>query len=112
MLLNLLGFHKYSNEKKRIICSNDSYLQCFCKLCHSIGIEGQLKFIHILTLSLPRYLYLFSCLPSFSPCLLREFGIGSTNHTFIDIFLYSHHLSVWYCINVVGRSSVLVTHGS
>ena len=28
------------------------------------------------------------------------------------IFLYSHHLSVWYCIYIVRRNSVLVTHGS
>ena len=27
----------------------------------------------------------------------------------ISIFLYSHHLSDWYCIDIVRRSSVLVT---
>ena len=27
-------------------------------------------------------------------------------------FLYSHHLSAWYCIDIVRRNSVLVTHGS
>ena len=28
------------------------------------------------------------------------------------IFLYSHHLSAWYCIDIVGRNFVSVTHGS
>ena len=28
----------------------------------------------------------------------------------IDIFLYSHHLSAWYCINIIRRNSVLVIH--
>ena len=30
----------------------------------------------------------------------------------IDIFLYSHHLPAWYCIDIVRRNSVLVTCGS
>ena len=30
----------------------------------------------------------------------------------IDVFLYSHHLSGQYCIDIVRRNSVLVTHGS
>ena len=37
---------------------------------------------------------------------------GLTNYPQIDIFLYSHHLSDWYCIDIVRRNSVLVTHGS
>ena len=41
-----------------------------------------------------------------------EFGIGSTNNLIIDIFLPSHHLSAWYCINIVRRNSVLVTDES
>ena len=28
------------------------------------------------------------------------------------IFLYSHHLSDWYCIDIVRRNSLLVTRGS
>ena len=28
----------------------------------------------------------------------------------IDIFLYSHHLSALYCINIIRRNSVLVIH--
>ena len=27
-------------------------------------------------------------------------------------FCYSHHLSAWYCIDIVRRNSVLITHGS
>ena len=30
----------------------------------------------------------------------------------MDIFLYSHHLSAWYGINIVRRNSVSVTNGS
>ena len=35
--------------------------------------------------------------------LFRKFGTWSTNHALIDIFLYSHPLSVWYCIDTVRR---------
>ena len=31
---------------------------------------------------------------------------------FIDIFLYSHYLSAYYCIDIVRRNSVLVGCGS
>ena len=34
------------------------------------------------------------------------------NNLKLNKYLYSHHLSSWYCINVVRRNSVLVTHGS
>ena len=44
--------------------------------------------------------------------LFGEFGLGSTNNPLVDIFIYSHHLSAWYCIYIVRRSSVLVTRGS
>ena len=30
----------------------------------------------------------------------------------IDIFVYSYHLSAWFCIDFVKRYSVLVTHGA
>ena len=36
-------------------------------------------------------------------------GVGSTNNPIIDILLYSHHLTAWYCIDIVRRNSVLVT---
>ena len=51
----------------------------------------------------PRYHYLFSLLSaiSLSLCLFQEFGSGSANHALIDIFLYSHHLSAWYCIDII-----------
>ena len=42
----------------------------------------------------------------------REIAIGSTNNPPIAIFLYSHHLSAGYYIDIVGRNSVLVTHES
>ena len=43
--------------------------------------------------------------------MLGEFCIGSTDNPSIDICLYSHHLSAWYCIDIVRRNSVLVNHG-
>ena len=45
-------------------------------------------------------------------CFFGEFGIGSSYVPLIYIFLYSHHFSAWYCIDIVRRNSVLVTHGS
>ena len=42
----------------------------------------------------------------------EEFGIGSTNNPLIDSSLYSRHFSVWYCLDIVSRNSVLVTHAS
>ena len=33
------------------------------------------------------------------------------NNPLIDIFLYSHHFSAWYCTDIVERNSVLVTYG-
>ena len=38
--------------------------------------------------------------------------MGSISNPIIDIFLYSHHLSARYCIDVARRNSSLVTHGS
>ena len=37
----------------------------------------------------------------------REFSIGSTNHPQIYRFLYSHHLSGWYCVDIVRRKGYL-----
>ena len=48
----------------------------------------------------------------FLKCKVKEFSIGSTNYPQTDIFLHSHHLSGWYCNDIVRRNSVLVTHGS
>ena len=45
-------------------------------------------------------------------CSFGEFGIGSINNPLIYIFLYSHDLPAWYCINIVKRNSVLVSYGS
>ena len=45
-------------------------------------------------------------------CLFGEFGIGSSCIPIIYIFLYSHHFSAWYCVDIVRRNSILVTHGS
>ena len=43
-------------------------------------------------------------------CWFGEFGIRSIRNPIIDFFLYSHHLSALYCIDIVMRNSVLVTH--
>ena len=34
------------------------------------------------------------------------------NNPFTIIFLYFHHLHTWYCIDIVRRNFILVTHGS
>ena len=36
--------------------------------------------------------------------------MGSTNKSLVDIFLYSHYLSVRNCIDIVRRNFVFVTH--
>ena len=36
-------------------------------------------------------------------CLFGEFGIGSTYIPLIYIFLHSHLLSAWYCMDIVGE---------
>ena len=41
-----------------------------------------------------------------------KFGVGSTYIPLIYIFLYSYNLSARYCIAIVRKNSVLVTHGS
>ena len=41
-----------------------------------------------------------------------EFGIRLINNPLIDILLYSHHFYAWYCIDIVRRNSLLVTHVS
>ena len=66
---------------------------------------------YVLTLSLQGCHYLFSLLSAMS-CLFKEFVGESTNHALNDIFLHSHYLSAWYCIDIVGRNSVLVTCGN
>ena len=40
--------------------------------------------------------------------LKEKIGIGSTSNLQIYIFLYSHHWSAWYCIDIFRRNSVLV----
>ena len=44
--------------------------------------------------------------------VLRIWYCRSTDNPLIDIFLYSHHLSAWSCIDIKRRNSVLVTYGS
>ena len=43
---------------------------------------------------------------------VEEFGIWSMDFPVIDMFLYSHHLSLWYCVVIIRRNTVLVTLGS
>ena len=39
-----------------------------------------------------------------------EFSIESTKNPLFNICLYSHLLSAWFCIDIVRRNSILVTH--
>ena len=60
-------------------------------------------------------LYFFKDLNPLTPKVsykFGEFGIRSTNNNLIEILLYSHHFYAWYCIDIVRRNSLLVTHGS
>ena len=53
------------------------------------------------------------CLP-YSSCDVNfeNLVFWSINNSPIDIFFYSHDLSTGYCIDIVGRNSLLVTDGS
>ena len=42
-------------------------------------------------------------------CWFRKFDIESTNNSQIDIFLYSHCSSAWYCIDIVWRNYASIT---
>ena len=56
---------------------------------------------------------LINNLPCFLLYRFREFGIRLTNYPLIDVLIfYSHHLPASYCISLVRRNSVLVTHGN
>ena len=44
--------------------------------------------------------------------IIIQHDIGWPNNPLICIFLYSHYLSACFCIDIVRRNSVLVTHGS
>ena len=45
-------------------------------------------------------------------CWFGECGVGSIYNSLINIFPYSHCLSVWYCVDIVRINSVLITYGS
>ena len=45
------------------------------------------------------------------PLIWRIWHWINNNNLLINIFLYSHHLSGWYCTNIVRRNSLLVTRG-
>ena len=45
-------------------------------------------------------------------CLFQEFGVESNDYLLVDVFLYSHHLFAFYCMDIVRRNYVLVTRGS
>ena len=55
---------------------------------------------------------LFTVLIQFLWCCFGEFGNGSAYNSLAYNILYSLHLSAWYCLDIVRRNSLLVTHGS
>ena len=42
----------------------------------------------------------------------KKMVIESPYNPLINIFVYSYLLTAWYCIDIVSKNSVLVTHGS
>ena len=76
-------------------------------------------FCFTLYLKVTKYfsIYFKKILTIFLPCftilimLVQRILYQIKNNPLTGIFLYSHHLSVWYCFDDVGRNSVLVTHG-
>lgn len=66
-----------------------------------------------LTLLLPRSHEWFSFLLAiqFLCRWLGEFGMGSADNPELIFLLYSHHLSAWFCADILERNSVFVTLG-
>ena len=52
------------------------------------------------------------CLPYNSCNFVWRIWCWINNNLLIDFLIHSHHLSDWYCIYIVRRNPVLVTHGS
>ena len=96
----------------REVCSVALVLPYYVFQINYLTWEWKLPMLCLLTLSLPRSHYSFSLLfaVQFVWCLMGEFGFGSINNPQISVFLFSHHFSAWYCIGIVRRKSVLVTH--
>ena len=62
--------------------------------------------------------WFYKNLNHFPPMPHNSYNVSSENFVSDQViipklifFLYSHHLSVWYCFDGVGRNSVLVIHG-
>ena len=55
-------------------------------------------------------LILLTICPKFLWHKFGEIGVGLTDYLLIVNSLHSPHLSAWYCIEIVRRNSVLVTH--
>ena len=69
--------------------------------------------LSLLTLPLPDHISNSPlCQPYNSYDVYSENCVGSTNNPLVDIFHYPHHFSACYCIDIVRRKSVLVTHGN
>ena len=115
-------------HKKFIITKKKQYLpfQTLCKYFSSNSFHD-----HICTFStcqffdLPHYKtyqrwrecqYLISypslCWPYNSCDFVWRIWCWINNNLLIDFLIHSHHLSAWYCVDVVRRNPVLVTHGS
>lgn len=52
------------------------------------------------------------CLPNNHTMVIWEFDIRSITNFLIDIFLCFHHLSIWYCVDILRKNSAMVTHWS
>ena len=54
------------------------------------------------------------CCLLYSPCdvSLEDLVLDPLLFPLLIFFRYSHHLSAWYCIDIVGRNFVVVTHAS
>ena len=77
--------------------------------CHKTHVT----WLYSLTLSLPRSLYQFSLLSAIEFVMMLVWRIWfSPNNPEKKIFCDSPHLSAWYCIDILRRYSLIITHGS
>ena len=73
----------------------------------SLLLEAEIRYVFQTTLSLLRLISLAIIL---TVCHTVFLNVGSKNLASI-VSLYSHHFPAWYSINIVMRSTILVTHG-
>ena len=99
----------------KIVKSNLNKGQCTCQFISQFTFECTCNTQCITNPYLAKFMelslnFLFvRSATQFLCCWFRKFDIESTNNSQIDIFLYFHCSSAWYCIDIVWRNYASIT---